>query len=245
MKTVHLLCICFVFSVFTCCAHTEDIKANNEKDLAYEQDQKESNTNPKLKIKSGFRSGVSLGIKNHSICGNFIDVENNSAKRQNLDLNKRHLAVNLSIGYDKTFGSFVLGADANIVFNPGSEIEYPNKNNVNIANVKTGTEYLGFAKLGIDLGHFKIYGKLGGGLSHMKYIWKMNNMPNNNSSYLGSFAFGGGIEFKLSEHISVNFDFIKSNKSTVEKLNVKTDKEKTDTATIASYQITMGCGYRF
>ena len=202
------------------------------------------NTNSS-KIKTGFYSGFSLGIKKHSMFGILSPLSGNDLENQRLNLDKSHLAVNLSVGADKNFGPVVVGADVNVAFNPGSEIEYPKKEHVNIANFKVGTEYLVFGKLGVALGRFQLYSKFGGSLSHAKYDWKLDHSPKDNSNCMVAFAWGGGLEYRLSDSVLVNLDFLKYNKSSVDKLNVKTQTAKTSDTTVASYQITMGCGYRF
>ncbi len=248
MKIFYILSLVSVF-VYIACADVQSSNNNIETEgtRTNETDDEKSDTKKTngSKIKTGFYSGLSLGLKNHLIFGNFSTQNENETTNQKLNLDKSHLAVNLSIGGDKNFGSLVVGADVNVAFNPASKIEYPKKNNVNIANFKVGTEYLGFAKLGVAVGRFQFYGKLGGSLSHVKYDWQIDNAPKDKSNYIGSFVWGGGIEFLLSDHVMVNLNFARSNKTSVDKLNVKNKETKTADTTIASYQISMGCGYRF
>lgn len=248
MKSMKIFCV-FAITIVLCdvlCAtDSSSLDSNKNIETSSDQEKSETPTATKSDIKTGFHSGFNLGLKKRSLSGVLKPSDGSNNSEEKVDVNNSNCAVNLSIGYDKNFGIFVLGADASVNFNPGSGIEYPNKNNINIVKFNPGTEYLGFAKIGFALGRLQLYSRLGSGLSRPKYDWKVDGLKKDKSDCLVSFAWGGGLEFRISDHVLINFDFIKSNKSSVNNLNVKSGKSEVKSTTVASYQISMGCGYRF
>lgn len=207
------------------------------------KNQKQSQKSETL-VKTGFHSAFGLGIKRTTLHGTFID-STLASKKEEIKLKHNHLGVNLSIGYDKNVGVLVFGADVATNFNFGSAVDYKKDIDITVANIKTGAEYLGLAKLGIALGRVMLYGKLGGGLAHIKYDWKIDDAPKDKSNYIGQLVYGGGVEFRFTNDIFVNTEFVTNNKKLNSILDVSNKKGKVENSSVQSYQISMGCGYRF
>lgn len=215
---------------------------NEEKNNKYQEQSQEQES--ASSVKTGFHSAFGVGLNRTALCGTFKDSAV-ATKKEKVNLKNNRLCANFSIGYDKNIELLVFGAGVAATLNVGSAIEYKNELDITVADVKPGAEYLAFAKLGIALGRVMLYGKLGSGLSHSKYEWKIDNAPNAKSSYDGQLAYGGGIECRLTNNIFVNAEFIANSKKSLSLLNVSNTKGEIKNSNIQSYQISMGCGYRF
>ena len=215
---------------------------SEEKNHKYQEQLQEQKS--ESSVKTGFHSAFGLGLNRTTLRGTFNDSAV-ATKKEGINLKNNHLGANFSIGYDKNINLLVLGAGVTTTLNFGSTIEYKKDTDIIVADVKPGAEYLAFAKLGIALGRVMLYGKFGGGLSHAKYEWKIGNAPNTKSSYDGQLAYGGGIECLFTNNVFVNAEFIANSKKSLSLLNVSNKKGEIKNSNIQSYQISMGCGYRF
>lgn len=165
---------------------------------------------------------------------------------ENYSIKNDLISPSMILGYDFLLNKLLLGGECNISFNFGSPIDYKDKvHNQDIAKIKKGINVVGAIKIGVALGSWIVYGKIGGDLSKWKYDWKQDNKNDTEKKYKASLLYGGGIEkqFLNNCYVRTEFSYSPSITHSDTRKNVK-DCKMSEVKT-TNYQISIGGGYRF
>ena len=216
----------------------QEIDDNKISDRASNHKEKENNN-----AIGGWYSGLDIKYVRSKL--NAQETKPDS-KTENYSIKNNLISPSMILGYDFLFNKLILGGECNIAFDFGSPTDYKDKvHNQDIAKIKQSINFVGSIKLGVTLGSWIVYGKIGGNLSKWKYEWKQDSKNDTEKKYKPGFLYGGGIEKQFVNNCYVRTEFSYSPSITHDdtKKNVKDCKMSEIKTT--NYQVSIGGGYRF
>ena len=231
-----------------------DNNKNSKKDKEYKSNESNINTNggkdndKEIKLEKavgGWYSGLDIKYVHSKLTANETKKDDdNTSTTYKYDTKSNFISPSLTLGYDFLLSKLVLGGECGVGFNFGSSTSYRDKvYNQNIADIKCGTTFTGAIKLGVALGSFVVYGKVGGNLTKWNYNWKIDD-KDKEKKYRCSASYGGGIEkqFLNKFYLRTEFAYNPTNHSNT---SIKLKDCKLNDVKTNNYQFSIGGGYRF
>lgn len=228
----------------------EDVTDEDLQEIDDNKDSENKNNNNNNKVKrnnsvvGGWYSGLDVKYIPSKLNAQETKPDN---KIETYSIKNNLISPSMILGYDFLLNKLILGGECNIAFNFGSPIDYKDKvHNQDIAKIKKGINVIGAIKLGIALGSWIVYGKIGGDLSKWKYDWKLDSNKNDiEKNYKPSFLYGGGIEKQFLNNCYVRTEFSYSPCVTHSNTQKNVKDCKMSEIKTTNYQISIGGGYRF
>ena len=200
------------------------------------------------KFKSGFYSGFDVGGVLKSLTNTKNSTVTDSEKSKELKIKKNAFDANLLIGYDKSFGQILIGAEFGLGKQFDNTMQY-SVENIRVADISQNWNCTGLVKIGVVFGTWSLCGTVGGQLSSIKYKWDQTTHPDLDKQKKYGFKYGCILEKQFSNMLAIRVGYTKNNDGEHDNTNTRVTVDKTDkklnNIKTSDHKLSLGFSYRF